>query len=89
MNAEYPKEDANADASAYLLHILLQRLEVQHPGLVLSMLNGVKADQSAVITQGTATDHEKSVFDKAVNRLELCHAQNQMVSIESDSRSEL
>jgi len=80
MTTEFTAADAKVGACAYILHGLLQKLEQQSPGLVLELLNGVKADQSAVLAQGEAAEPVKRIFAESVVLLERCHAQNQMAS---------
>ena len=78
MTTEFTKAEAKAGACAYILRGLLQRLEKQNPGLVLDLLNGVRADQSAVLAQGHPADPVTQVFAESIALLEQCHAQNQM-----------
>ena len=67
-----------AAACAYVLHILLQRLEEIRPGLVLELLQGVKSDRTAVESNGAMSEPVGSIFREAERMLELIHAQNQM-----------
>lgn len=77
MAESFTAADAKAGACAYVLHCLLQRLELQSPGLVLDLLNGVKADQVAIQNNQSLSVSVKQVFSEAVDLLERCHAQNQ------------
>ena len=79
MNATSNTE-AQAGASVYILHMLLQRLEVQHPGLVQDLLNGARADQAAFSIQDHKPEGVSQIFDQALAILELIQAQNQKVS---------
>lgn len=76
MQADFTPADAKAGACAYVLHCLLQRLEVQTPGLVLDLLNGVRADHLAVEKQLSLSEPVRQVFQEAIHLLERCHAQN-------------
>jgi hypothetical protein len=78
MTTEFTTAEAKAGACAYILHGLLQRLEKQNPGLVLDLLNGVRADQSAVLAQGLPPNPVNQIFAESIVLLEHCHAQNQM-----------
>lgn len=68
--------DIQVGACRYLLHMLLQRLEGVHPGLVEEMLCGARGDLAAIAAQGHATD----VPREAVSWLEMVHAHNQMAA---------
>ena len=77
-----PSQDISQTAPAvgactYVLHMLLQRLETTHPGLVLDMLEGARADQAAVQAKGTMSEPLAQVFEQAIGMLELIDAQNQ------------
>lgn len=78
MESEFTAADAKAGACTYLLHGLLQRLELKNPGLVLDLLEGVKGDQSAVRAQGSVAEPLERIFMEAIALLERCHGQNQM-----------
>ncbi|WP_404993828.1 hypothetical protein [Cupriavidus pauculus] len=63
-------------ASVYILHMLLQRLESQQPGMLLEMAEGIVADQTAA----SATDGGKKldpVFLEALRIVNLARAQLQ------------
>lgn len=83
MQSDFTKADATAAACSYILHCLLQRLEKQNPGLVMDLLQGVKADHESVIAQEKNTDLVAETFKNAIAMLELCHAQSQMAFSDS------
>ncbi len=78
--SEFSKIDAKAGACAYILHMLLQRLEVTQPGIVEELLNGAKADQIAFNSQSSPSEVGSQIFGEAIAALELIHAQNNMAS---------
>lgn len=78
MDNESGDAEAKAGACAYVLHMLLQRLEDTSPGLVQGMLDGTAADRDAAIRAGTMTAPLQRVFQETVEFLEHVHAQNQM-----------
>lgn len=80
MEIEIANVKAKQGACIYILHMLLQRLEETHSGITKDMLNGAKADFSAVEAQGAATDSAIRRFEAAIEILELINAQNQMSS---------
>ena len=69
--------EAKANACAYILHMLLQRLEARQPGLVQDMLSGAKADQAVCTEQENKPEGALQVFDEAIAILERIHCQNQ------------
>ena len=71
--------EAQAGASVYILHMLLQRLEASHPGLVQDLLAGAKADQMAFRAQDGKPEGVSQIFDEAIAVLALVQAQNQKV----------
>ena len=73
------KTEAQAGASVYILHMLLQRLEAKHPGLVQELLDGAKADQTAFSAQDKKLEGVSQIFDEAIAILALVQAQNQKV----------
>lgn len=77
MNQDLPRTAAAVGACTYVLHMLLQRLETTHPGLVLDMLEGARADQAAVQAKGNLSEPLAQVFEQAIGMLELIDAQNQ------------
>jgi hypothetical protein len=66
--------DVELGAHRYVLHMLLQRLERFHPGLVEEMLRGAKADHAAMAAQGV----DSPGAAEAVVMLDLVHRHNQM-----------
>ncbi|HWT71021.1 MAG TPA: hypothetical protein VN361_02430 [Oxalicibacterium sp.] len=74
-NAEALPDNAKADACAYLLHMLLQRLETGHPGLINDMLRGALADRNAYESKSTPNGNVVAVFDEAISLLELANVQ--------------
>jgi len=75
MSSDFTNADAKAGACAYVLHALLQRLEVGRPGLVLDLLDGVKSDKTSIESQGAMSESVSRVFDETVALLERVHAQ--------------
>ncbi|MFO1369700.1 MAG: hypothetical protein U1F46_11945 [Marinagarivorans sp.] len=69
------KTEVKAGACAYILHMLLQQLEVTRPGIVEELLIGAKADQMAFNLRSSPSDTAAQIFDEAVAVLELIHAQ--------------
>lgn len=71
-----PSPDPRIGACAYLLHILLQRLEQQQPGLLANMTEGIRQDRAAMNPQASATAaHGCEVADEALRMLQLMSAQ--------------
>ncbi|PLP97485.1 hypothetical protein [Cupriavidus pauculus] len=69
-------KDDQVGACVYILHMLLQRLESQRPGMLLQMTEGISADQAAA----SATESGKrldSVFSEALRMVNLAQAQLQ------------
>jgi hypothetical protein len=77
--SELSPAGTKAEACAYILHMLLQRLEAQQPGLVQNMLLGAKADLASFNGQENMPEPVSKVFNKAISILELIHSQNQIV----------
>ncbi len=75
---DFTKADAQAGACTYILHMLLQRLEITQPGIVEELLNGAKADQAAFNAQETKPENAVQIFKEAIAALELIYAQNNM-----------
>lgn len=71
-----PATTDTADACIYLLHMLLQRLDPQQPGLVAELLAGAQADRAAVLTSNP--DQPLSIFDTAIQILERIQAQHRL-----------
>lgn len=72
--------DPRTGACVYLLHILLQRLEQQQPGLLADMANGVAHDRAAMNPAGSdAEAHGCEIADEALRMLRLMSAQLKLV----------
>ena len=63
-------KNAKTDACIYLLGGLLQRLELQSPGLLKEMINGVKGDQLALPNEAAEKEHIEQIFIESLNILE-------------------
>ena len=63
-------KNAKTDACIYLLGGLLQRLELQSPGLLKEMINGVKGDQLALPNEVPEKEHIEQIFIESLNILE-------------------
>lgn len=74
--------DVEVGACRYLLHMLLQRLEVSQPGLVDNMLQGAKADLADMNVRGVASP----AAAEAVAMLEIVLANNQMAEADGGLR---
>ncbi len=68
--SELSPAGTKAQACAYILHMLLQRLEAQQPGLVQDVLLGAKADLASVSDQENMPESVSKVFDEAISILE-------------------
>ena len=58
--------NAKADAALYLLTGLLQRLEVDRPGMLQEMIEGVSSDRSSLRENTENRQHIDKVFDEAM-----------------------
>ena len=56
--------EAKAGACYYLLTMLLQRLDPQHPGLIDEILQGVIADFSAIEADGNLSSSLRAVLEE-------------------------
>lgn len=61
--------DAKTDAAFYILTMLLQRFEVQNPGTLNDMLEGVKADQASLVGTVAESAHLTQVFEETLSVL--------------------
>lgn len=61
--------NAKADAALYLLTGLLQRLEVDRPGMLQEMIEGVSSDRSSLRENTENRQHIDKVFDEAMELL--------------------
>ena len=59
-------ENIKADVAAYILIVLLQRLETKHPGILQEMLEGIQSDQAALSGDKVAGEHAGRVFQEAI-----------------------
>lgn len=84
MSQDIAQTAAAVGACTYVLHMLLQRLETTHPGLVLDMLEGARLDQAAVQARGTMNDAVAQVFEQAIAMLALIDDQNRQATAGSD-----
>lgn len=62
-------EKIKADATSYILTVLLQRLEAKHPGMLQEIIEGVQADQSALSGEVPRSEHIGHVFQEALGLL--------------------
>jgi hypothetical protein len=85
MSQDISHTAAAVGATTYVMHMLLQRLETTHPGLVLDMLEGARLDQAAVQAKGTLSEPLAQVFEQAIGMLELVDAQNRQAPGGADS----
>jgi hypothetical protein len=68
--------DPRIGACAYLIHVLLQRLERQQPGLIAGMTDGIRSDRAAMDPESFASAaHGCQVADEALRMLQLVSAQ--------------
>jgi hypothetical protein len=68
--SEQSTAKTKAEACTYILHMLLQRLEAQQPGLVQDMLLGAKADLVSVCGQENMPKPVSNVFNEVISILE-------------------
>jgi hypothetical protein len=69
--SELSPAETKAAACTYILHMLLQRLEAQQPGLVQNMLLGAKADLASFNGQENKHEPASKVFNEAISILEV------------------
>lgn len=72
-------QDNQVGACVYILHILLQRLEFERPGMLHEMAEGIAADQAAasVTESGKKVD---GIFLEALRMVNLAQEQLQHVN---------
>ena len=75
MDALAQKEDARRDAGIFILHMLLQRLEQQQPGLMQGMIDGILGDRAAMAATTESDGHPQRVGDEALCILRLANDQ--------------
>jgi hypothetical protein len=63
-------KNAKADACAYPASCLLQRLELQSPGLLKEMINGIKNDRLALPKEAAEKEHLEQIFIESLKILE-------------------
>ena len=61
--------DVKADATSYILTMLLQRLEDQNPGTLNEIIEGVSSDQASVVSKDSGSEHVIQVFQEALSLL--------------------
>lgn len=72
--------DIELAACGYLLHVLLQRLDQQRPGLIADMIEGISNDQAHMKTIDTHEANEGvEIAEVALRHLRLMAAQLQML----------
>jgi hypothetical protein len=62
-------ENVKADATSYILTVLLQHLETKHPGMLQELVEGVQADQSALSRDTSENGYIGNVFQEALGLL--------------------
>jgi hypothetical protein len=78
--SDFTNADEKAGACAYILHMLLQRLEVSAPGIVDELLSGAKADKAAFDARKTTSGNAGKIFGEAIAMLSLIEGQRSMIS---------
>ncbi len=62
-------KSATADACAYILTCLIQRMNKEKPGLISDIIDGVKHDQKAIPKNTPDMEHIDSIFKEALKLL--------------------
>lgn len=62
------------NACAYLLHLLLQRVEVSQPGFLDELIRGVAADRAG-LSDVPDREHALPVFDEVLRMLDFANTQ--------------
>jgi len=75
MDASAQTEDARIDAGLLILHMLLQRLEQQQPGLMDGMLDGILSDRAAMAATNEPNGYSRRIEDEALRILRLANDQ--------------
>lgn len=65
-------QDHQVGACVYILHMLLQRLESERPGMLKDLATGIAADRAAA---GDTVSGKDGVFSEALRIVNLAHAQ--------------
>ena len=68
-------EDVRRDANTFVLHMLLQRLESQQPGLLQGMIDGILGDRTAMPASSEPDSYAQRVGDEALRILNLANDQ--------------
>jgi len=71
-------QDNQVGACVYILHMLLQRLESDRPGMLLEMAEGIAADQASASVNESGKKGD-GVFLEALRMVNLAKAQLQHV----------
>lgn len=75
MEATAQNDDARRDAGIFILHMLLQRLERQQPGLMAGMIDGILNDRAAMPVTTELDSYPRRVGDEALRMLRLANDQ--------------
>lgn len=75
MDAPAQTDDARRDAGLFVLHMLLQRLEQQQPGLMEGMIGGILCDRTAMPATDVPDGYPRLVGDEAMRILRLANDQ--------------
>ncbi|MGK6306111.1 hypothetical protein [Variovorax sp. DT-64] len=75
MDALAQDDDARTDAGIFILHMLLQRLEQQQPGLMQEMIDGILGDRAAMPATTESDGYARRVADEALRVLTLANDQ--------------
>jgi hypothetical protein len=75
MDALAHDDDARRDAGIFILHMLLQRLEQQQPGLMEGMIDGILRDRAAMPATIESDGYPRRVGDEALRILKLANDQ--------------
>ncbi|MDP9899714.1 hypothetical protein [Variovorax ginsengisoli] len=75
MDAPAQTEDARRDAGLFILHMLLQRLEQQQPGLMDGMIDGILSDRAAMLATDEPNGYPRRIGDEALRILRLANDQ--------------
>lgn len=78
MSEKRPEGD-RVGACIYVLHMLLQRVEHQHPGTLQEMIDGVTADRASVLASQSKLNEVVPVFTEALKLLALARGQLKLV----------
>lgn len=75
MDAPAQTDDARRDAEIFILHMLLQRLEQQQPGLMDGIIDGILGDRAAMPATDAPDGYPRRVGDEALRILRLANDQ--------------